>query len=575
VSNVDLELFLEERMRGMSRAMFLRRTAMVGLSSTFFGGLLAGCGSSGDDATRAAGGETAAPAGLEKLVSVTPAATGPLESATWAVGYEPASLDWRICYATVENTIVVNITESLMLMTPEFGYEPGLAASYENPDPTKWIFKIRENVQFHDGSTMTADDVEFSLRRNMDPASFWAPWMTSIAEVKATGPLEVTVTLKQPDVLFLQMMAMPSGGVGKADYIKAKGENYGSPKGLPVGTGPYKVDAWTQGSGITLVAHDGYWDTAHAPKTKKIEFTFISDDTTLTNALTSGQVDGGYFPPFTAVPQMLGASATGTLYRGPSMLTSVVFFTMKEGPFRDPKVRTALSRAIDKPAIAKNVFNGAADALPDTTVPLAAWGYGKDEAKAAYEALAGPEANLEEAKKLFAEAGSPAGPVKVAVRSTQVDQDTGAVMQAAAKAIGLDMQLETLTAPQVVNLLYDEKARVKYDAFLSSRYYSDVADPVELLVEFLAPPEPGVLSYNYDEYDQPQVTELLSKARQSPDEAERVKLLIEAQALAAPDTPVLGLVAPASLVFLKKGVTGVPASFSFLYYPWARDLGAA
>jgi peptide/nickel transport system substrate-binding protein len=125
-----------------------------------------------------------------------------------------------------------------------------------------------------------------------------------------------------------------------------------------------------------------------------------------------------------------------------------------------------------------------------------------------------------------------------------------------------------------VNLLFSKEARAPFDAWVADRYWSDIGDPLEIMVEFLAPPAEGIVSYNFNEYDNPEVTQALADGRGTDDAAERAEITRKAQAVAAEDVPVMPMVVPDSLVFMNNRVTGAPASFSYLYYPWGRDLGA-
>ncbi len=554
-----------EATQGLSRAEFIPRAAAVGVSATSMSALLAACGSSGGTGT----GGTTPPA---RLALTTPAAHGDVGSVTWAVLTEPSSLDWRVCYATAENTIVSNVTESLLQMLPDFSYAPALAESYTHPNSLTYVFKIRSGVTFHDGSPLTADDVVFSLGRSMGSASFWSPWLVNVKTVTKTGPDEVTVTLKRPDVLFIQMMALPAGGVGKAADIKAKGDAYGSASALPIGTGPFKAQRWQAGTAITLARNEHYWDPARAPKAGRLVVRFIEDEAALTTGLLTGAVDGSYLTPFTGVPR-LRSSSEGRLFPGESLFATLVFFTAKQGPFGDPRVRRAWQLATDRSAIAKAAYNGMATGLPNTFLPLATWRYGRKAAEQAYAQL-DTGVQLEQAKQLIQQAGSPKGRLVLAASSKQLDNTVATILQSTAQSIGLDLSIDSLPYGQIVNLGFDEKARNSYDAFLTP-WYGDIADPLQLMIEFLMPPQKGVLTYNYNNYDNPQVTRLLRTAQGTEDEDRRAQLIIEAQRIMSPEVPVLGIAAPAVPLYLNKRLTGPPASFAYLYRPWAAGVGAA
>lgn len=536
--------------------------------------VLAACGG-GKDSSSSNDSSSAAPEdqGIPTVES-TPKAKGPIELVKWGVQYEPSSLDWRLCYSSVENETVVNIQESLLRFMPDFSLEPSLAESWEHPDPTTYVFKIRQGVKFSDGNEMTADDVVYSLNRNKAVESYWATWMTYVKSVDKTGDDEVTVTLKQPDAFFLQMMAMPAGGVGEQAYIEKSGKNYGTPKALPVGTGPLKVDSWKQGTSISMVPNEHYWDTENKAKVGRLDFSFVADESALISALESGQLDGAYFVPYAGVPRLKNSSV-GKLYRGKSMLQALVLFTNRKGALQDPDVRKAWLLATDREAIAKSVFNGAAEPMTDTFVPPAAWAYPEaaDIAKDAFAELGQPRVDIEEAKALIKKAGSPKEELKVAYRATQQNADMATILQDAGKQIGLNIKGVALQPSQYVNLIFSEEARAPYHAWIADRYWSDIGDPLEIMVEFLAPPEKGIVSYNFNNYDNPTVTESMKQGRATEDPTKRAELSRQAQAAAADEVPVLPLVVPDSLIFMNNKVTGPPASFSYLYYPWGRDLG--
>ena len=222
----DLNELRTDYMAGhMTRRELLRRAAIIGLSGPALGAFLAACGS-GTGTVKS----TARAIGTTVL---TPPAKGEVARVNWGLFYEPSGLDWIYDYNYEENTVVANITESLLRLTPQLTIEPSLATSFSEPDPLKKVYQIRQGVTFHDGSPMTADDVVFSLRRHLNPASFWNFAYVNVKSIDKTGPAEVTVTMKRPDEVFHPLLATPAGGVGKASYIQAKGKSYGTPERRP------------------------------------------------------------------------------------------------------------------------------------------------------------------------------------------------------------------------------------------------------------------------------------------------------------------------------------------------------
>jgi len=559
----DLSKLRTDYMSGhMTRRELLRRAAVIGLSGPALGGFLAAC-ASGTGTTK-----SAAPAiGTTVL---TPPAKGEVDRVSWGLFYEPSGLDWIYDYNYEENTVVTNITESLLRLTPQLTIEPSLAASFSETDPLKKVYQIRQGVTFHDGSPMTAGDVVFSLRRQLNPSSFWNFAYVNVKSIDKTGPAEVTVTMKRPDETFHPLLATPAGGVGKASYIQAKGKSYGTPSGGPIGTGPFVFKNWAQGSSIVLTRNESYWDSSHAPKVREIDFSFIPQESTMTTALLSGEIDGAYHTPYSGLDQLRGTSS-GKLYLGKSMIFTEIIIAGTTGPLTDHRLRTALLLAIDRPALAKTVYNGAATPLKNTVVPLPEWGYGQVQAKAAWAKLPPPTVDLAQAKKLVAQAGPAAKKTMVIATRASFQRyiNIATIVQAAATQIGLSVQIKPIAPNSYGDLFFSAKARSGIDMFISENY-ADIPEPLEILFPAVIPGQ----FYNYNGYNNPSVTSDLSQAIKEESDPKRASLVLSAQAVMANDLAALPLANPAVPLFLSKRITGAPASFCYLYYPWARDLGA-
>ena len=153
----------------------------------------------------------------EPTFNEPPAATNQVDSLTWATRGEPGTLDSGSAFGGNSLVILGNVCESLVTMAEDNTIEPLLASKVDHPDPTTYVFTLRTDVKFFDGSTMTADDVVFSLKRTLDPAtgSFFGSYGKTVASVEATGTDEVTVKLTRPDPVFYQMLASPMGQVVK------------------------------------------------------------------------------------------------------------------------------------------------------------------------------------------------------------------------------------------------------------------------------------------------------------------------------------------------------------------------
>jgi peptide/nickel transport system substrate-binding protein len=496
----------------------------------------------------------------------------------WAVQEEPLSVDWTLAYNLSYNQIVTNFTESIITQQPDFSYQPGLAESYRQTSPVTWEFAIRRGVKFHDGSPMTAEDVAFSLSRNLSPDSYWAEWVESVKSYEVTGPFQVTAHLKSPSSMFLEILSTPCGGVGKKADILAKGKSYGTSSGLPLGTGPLKASQWVSGQYITLVRNDAYWNASHGAKATEIKVQFIGDESTMVDALLSGAIDGTYDVPFDQIGRLRGVSA-GKLYLGNSLRQSLIFVTEKQSPLLHPQIRLAWLTAIDRVAIAESSFHGAAAPFRNTVIPLEAWGGSAAEAavRSAYYALAGPEPDVAAAKKLVKSAGGASKePLVIWVSSNALDQNVGLICQSAAQAIGLNLSLQVHPEADILDLYFDPKARAKTNGWLDTQFYLDIADPMEMFVELLQPLVPGAIAANANYiFDVPAVTAMIVEALEAPTKSKQIQILLGIQKAVQNILPVLPLVTPANPLFMGKRITGATASGACTYYPWGRDVGAS
>ncbi len=359
--------------------------------------LLAACGGSSGSSDSSNSTSSSSPA--EEWVTSTPPGSGTLDSITWDLPYgEPATLDYLQSEAASENTVLANLCESLLHLGPEMTYEPGLAESWESPNSTTWIYDLRPGLKFSDGKPVTTEDVIYSLERNRDPelGSFWEPWYENVKSIKATGKNQVTVKLTKPDVLFNQFLATAGGAVVEKAYVEQKGKKYGTSEGGVMCVGPYKLADWTPGKDITIKANPAYWNKEETPKVDQIEFRFVTNNQTITDGLVSGEIDGAYEVPLTSWPS-LASSSSGSGYLGRSTGFAEVNFTEKEGPDQNVDFRRALSLSLDKEAIAKTIYHGAAEPINSEFFP-ATWGYAADVYKKGYEALPGTTPDLEKAE---------------------------------------------------------------------------------------------------------------------------------------------------------------------------------
>ncbi|WP_405699373.1 ABC transporter substrate-binding protein [Streptomyces sp. NBC_01383] len=502
------------------------------------------------------------------LSAGTPRAAGAIDSFTWAVYAEPLTLDYTMAFDYPQNTILSNVCESLMRWTPGLTLEPGLARKASNPDPTTWVYDLREGVRFHDGRTMNADDVVFSLDRQMDPdnAAAWAQNFQNVSGVTKTGPLQVTVKLKKPDSQFPQYMATAAGVVASRAGVEKAGRNYGTSGGLAC-TGPFELGTWRKGQSLELDRFNGYWGTR--AKSGKVLFRFLTDASARTNALLSGEADGGYLIPTESYAR-LNRSGNGTLYFGEGLSTVNVNITNMKGPLGDVRVRRALSLALDRSGFVTAGLGGGGSATTSLTTRAAWAGSSKEVRKSAFDVLPPPARDIAKAKALIEEAGATGAHLTVATSSIGQDVSLLATaVQAAGTQIGLNIRLRSI-APNAFSALFtDPGARDGIDMFPLT-YYESITDPLDLLTNFRTGAYLNFAGYSDKRYD-----ELVDRATAVYDPDRRMRIEARLQQRAAERLPWIPVAEWPTAVFLNKRITGAPTSIAYMYYPWAADVGAA
>ncbi|RVU23265.1 ABC transporter substrate-binding protein [Streptomyces antnestii] len=503
-----------------------------------------------------------------KLSASTPEARGQIDSFTWAVYAEPPTLDYTAAFDYPQNTILSNVCESLMRWTPGLAMEPGLAKKASNPDPRTWVYDLRAGVRFHNGKEMTADDVVYSLGRQMDPknAAAWAQVFQNVASIRKTGPLQVTVKLKKPDSQFPQYMATAAGVVASKAGVEAAGKDYGTSGGLAC-TGPFKLGAWDKGQSIELDRFDGYW--GRKAKSKKVVFRILTDPSARTNAMLSGEADGGYLIPTESYGR-LRDSGVGSLYFGEGLTTVNVNVTNMRGPLGDVRVRRALSLAMDRSGFVRAGLGGAGTSSSSIT-PRAVWAAASEPTrKAALGALPPAEQDIEKARALIKEAGATGKTLTVA--TSPIGQDVSLLataVQAAGTQIGLNIRLKTIAPNAFTALFTDPKAREGIDLFPYTSYYN-ISDPLDLLADFKTGAYLNFAGYSDKGYDK-----LVDQATAVYPREPRMKIEAELQKQAADKVLWIPVAEWPTSVFLNKRITGAPTTISYMYYPWAADVGAA
>ena len=499
-----------------------------------------------------------------RLVDSTPAATGDLAEAVWFTAKEPATLDLDNDAAGAQSDLIMaNVCERLMQVQPDLTTKPGLAEKYEWATPTTLVLTVRQNVTFHSGQPMTADDVLWSLQRHAADGANESDEFVNVASMAKTGPNQVTVTMKQPDAVFLQAMAGDGGVVYERAAVEAQGDAFGTPSGKDACTGPLTLEKWNSGASIVLARFDQYWNPERRSRTGRITFRWAADDA-IVNSLITGEANGAYLDDPASATQLAGGPDT-TVSQGPDSRVWSVMVT-ERGGLADPRLRKALSLALDRDGVNRAGLAGLGVPAKEPVGP-GAWGYEASIFEAAYDKLEGaPEKpDLTAAKKLVAEVGQ-TKPIVVASDGTSVrNVIANAVVDAAGK-IGLQATITQIPTAQYAEFYTSAEARQQADLF-SDDYFISKNDPVGFYKNGASD---STVQWVFED---PAYDTLVQQARAELDDAKRATLAVELAQRWAAAMPWIPIVQSPNTVALSTKVSGVPASGCTRYYPWAADLG--
>ncbi|MGI6245885.1 MAG: ABC transporter substrate-binding protein [Pseudochelatococcus sp.] len=300
------------------------------------------------------------------------AASGRLRVASLA---NPSSLDPATGGAGSDHVSLYNFYDTLVDLDPDtLSAKPGLARSFVFSDPATLVLDLQEGVTFHDGTPLDAEAVKFNLDRNRSAqVSNIRGDLASVESVEASGPLQVTLRLKQPDAALPLILSDRAGMMVSPTALKAAAD--GRVDRAPVGAGPWKFVSWTDGERIVAEAHAGYWQE-NLPGVRQLELTIIPEASTRLRAVQSGQVDIAYQISERQLP-MVERNPNLVLKSSPTLYNYLLYLNCSRGPLKDVRVRQAMNLAVDREAYVFATQAGVGE-VARMNLPKSHWAYSAD-----------------------------------------------------------------------------------------------------------------------------------------------------------------------------------------------------
>jgi peptide/nickel transport system substrate-binding protein len=382
--------------------------------------------------------------------------------------------------------------------------EPSLALEWANPDPLTWRIKLREGVKWQKGfGELTADDLVYTWNFHIESKSFQVGTaLFPVDTVKADGKYVVEVKTKLPFGAFPGVTMGYGGTVISAKAHKEMGNQAYS--ATPVGNGPFQIES-KRGTEITLVKNPDYWRPG-LPKLDKVVYRAIPDSTTRLQALLKNELDFVTHPD----PKELGQvrkNANVVVSSTPGWEWDYQQFNLKnskpDAPWRNKLVRQAISYAIDREAIVKEIYYGEALAT-DNQIPAGYLGYRGPMLK--YP----KNGDLKKAKELMAQAGMKGYEVEVITSDKDWLRKELELVAAMVSQIGITYKIKNMDMGGYNNLWLNQR----FDQLLE-----DIT---------LVAPDPDATSWwflhakgNASAYDLPLMDGMLDGARSELDQGKR------------------------------------------------------
>ena len=427
--------------------------------------------------------------------------------------------------------VMFNVFEGLMKPTPNGDLTPAIAESYEvSEDRMTYTFHLREGVQFHNGKTVTAEDVVYSIQRcaaATETGIVQVEAFSVIQDIKTPDDKTVAITISEPSNEFISYMTT---AVLPADYDKQDTD--------PVGTGPFKFVSRTAQDSVVLEKFDGYWGTP--AQLDKVTLKIIENADSLMMSLQSGAIDLCAHLTSTQVAQL---GENFDVAEGTMNLVQALYLNNAEKPFDDVRVRQALCYAVDKQEIIDLAFDGYGSPIGSSMYP--AFGKYFDDSLTNYYTK-----DVEKAKALLAEAGYPGGfDMTITVPSNyKPHMDTAEVLVQQLAQIGVNAAIEPIEWESWVSDVYVGRQ------FQSTVVGVDASNMTAraLLERFASDYGKNFINYNNAEYDA-----LFRQTLTAYDDAEQTALYKQMLANLTENAANAYIQDLADLVAVRKGVEGV------------------
>jgi len=458
----------------------------------------------------------------------------------------PANLDPRVGTDGQSERIDMLLFDSLLRRDEHFNLQPGLAQSWETPDPLTYIFHLHSGVRFHDGHALTSRDVKWTIDS----------MLTGLVRSSKTSTYQYIQTIETPDdrtVIFHLKEPYASlpwnlsdGAIGIVPY--GSGTDFNR---HPVGSGPFRYVSAALDKEAVIERNPDYWDKQRIPHLARVRFAVVPDATTRVLELRKGSAD--------IVSNALPADMVFALQResslqieqAPGSIYNYLAFNLRDPILKDVRVRRAIAYAMDRGPVIHFLWRDQARPA-DSILPPQSWAFS--------DAVEHYSHDPARANALLDQAGYRADPSGIRFHLTmktsteEAPRLMAAVLQQQLRAVGIALDIRTFEFATFYSDIVKGAFQLYSLRWIGGNQDPDIFEAVFDSASF--PPR----RYNRSFYSNPQVDSLIAHARRSTDQQERARDYAEIQKILSEDLPNIGILYLDNVLVHTRRVHNLPLS---------------
>lgn len=446
------------------------------------------------------------------------------------------------------------VTETLVGANPDFSLKPSLAKSWEHIDENTWEFVLRDDVRFHDGTKMTAQEVKFSLERALKRNSR-VNSMLKIAYISVIDDYTIRIETSQLNPILPGILHYPDTSIIKNTSVDKTGKFV-----KPIGTGPYKFESFNEQTGVLTVLKNEYWWGGDVGLDKMI-LKGMPDPNTRAMAIENGELDLTVDVPYSETTRIDKLEKINVeKYQTPRVYK--IDINLDHQPLDDIRVRQAISYAINRHDIVQHVLYNVGEPAIGPFLPSMVW---------TNKSLKPYEQDIERANQLLDEAGlmdtnddgireKDGKPLKLSLITYAARPGLPPMAEAIAaqlKQVGISLQAQVLD----MGAIDDMRKNGNWDLYLAAYNIAMVPDPEYVLTNWYTTAGPD----NGPGYSNANVDFLIEEARTITDLSKRYKKFNEVESIVHKEQPMI-MIAYYGCAVVKKD-----AIKNYVFDPTAHD----